>query len=84
MNGYGTVLQGLPGRRPVHPARGARAEVEARLKGRFMRTSGPKFMVRRTSLASPQGACGPGILRPDRSTVLFAMNISPGSAAHAA
>ena len=42
MNGYGTVLQGLPGRRPVHPARGARAEVEARLKSRFVRTSNPQ------------------------------------------
>ena len=42
MNGYGTVLQGLPGRRPVHPAHRARAEVEARLKGRFMRTLDPQ------------------------------------------
>ena len=41
MNGYGTVLQGLPGRRPVHPARGARVEVKARLKSRFVRTSNP-------------------------------------------
>ena len=65
MNGYGTVLQGLPGRRPVHPARGARAEVEARLKGRFMRI-GPAIMVRRTSLASPQSADRESVLIIDR------------------
>ena len=56
MNGYGTVLQGLPGRRPVHPARGARAEVEGPVEEPIRAHIGPAIMVRRTSLASPQSA----------------------------